>query len=327
MGVGEKREIPPTSPGAKPGIQIDLRVAGCYYLVAMSTTLELPNTKTGSSQIRDYARLVKIEHALFSLPMFAAGALLAGPSHFPVWSDWLLIAVAGTAARNLALAFNRLIDRNIDKLNPRTQDRELPSGRLNVTQVASFIAANFVVYLTAAWNIAPICLYLSPIPVAVFVLYPFLKRFTVLCHIGVGAGLALAPLGGYLAAAKSWPISADTWLLGVFTWLWVSGFDILYAQADVDFDRAHQVYSMPARWGRRALLMSAVMHLAAVGVLFGLWFFWFGAGLWPVLPAILIAVLFYLQHRWSNRIDLAAFRVNILVGFVMFGFVILGVST
>lgn len=292
----------------------------------MSVILESPVTRPESGRIRDYARLVKIEHALFSLPMFAAGALLAGPARFPSWQDWLLIAVAGTAARNLALALNRLIDNKIDKLNPRTQTRELPAGRLTVTQVTGFISVNLLVYFAAAWMIAPICLYLSGVPIAVFAAYPYLKRVTVLCHLGVGAGLALAPLGGYLAAAKAWPIGTDAWLLAAFTWLWVSGFDILYAQADVQFDRSHQIYSMPAQWGRKALTVSALFHVGALGVLTGLWYFWFEGRLWPVLPGIIMAILFYLQHKWSDRVNIAAFRINILVGFVMFGFVVLGVN-
>lgn len=293
----------------------------------MSTTLEIPAARPESGRIRDYASLVKIEHALFSLPMFAAGALMAGPASFPTWQDWLLIAVAGTAARNLALALNRLIDKKIDKLNPRTQTRELPAGRLTSRQVSAFIALNLIVYLAAAWMIAPICFYLSGIPMIVFAAYPYLKRFTSLCHLGVGAGLALAPLGGYLAAAKSWPIGSDAWLLAAFTWLWVSGFDILYAQADVQFDRSHQIHSMPAKWGRTALTISAMFHVLALGVLLSLWYFWFGGRLGPVIPAIIMAILFYLQHKWSDRVDLAAFRINILVGFVMFGFVALGVGS
>jgi 4-hydroxybenzoate polyprenyltransferase len=279
----------------------------------------------GPARIGAYARMVRIEHALFSLPMFVSGALLGSRVQFPRWTDWLLMAIAGTAARNLALSLNRLIDKKIDAENPRTQGRELPSGRLNTAHVIGFILVNLIVYAISAWLIAPICLYLGWIPILVFVLYPYMKRFTSLCHLGVGAGLALAPLGGYLAAAKTWPISTEAWLLALFTWLWVSGFDIIYAQLDVDFDRNSGVHSLPAHWGRRALVVSALMHAGAVIVLVGLWAFWFNRQLWLWLPIGAMVLLFGLQHARSDRVDFAAFRVNIWVGFVMLAFVVIGI--
>jgi 4-hydroxybenzoate polyprenyltransferase len=272
-----------------------------------------------------YARLVRIEHALFSLPMFVSGALMAGRESLPGWLDWLWIAVAGTAARNLALALNRLIDRHIDAANPRTANRELPAGRLTSAQVISFMALNLVVYGAAAWLIAPICFYLAWIPIVVFVLYPYLKRVTPLCHFGVGAGLALAPLGGYLAAAKSWPIAAEAWLLALFTWLWVGGFDIVYAQLDVESDRRQGILSLPVYWGARALRVAGLMHLLAWAVLVLLWRVHFERSPWLWLPIGLMGLLFALQHRYSARVEFSAFRVNTLVGFVLLAFVVVGV--
>jgi len=276
------------------------------------------------SSLGDYARMVRLEHALFSLPLFISGALLAGPDRNPGWLDWLYIVIAGTAARNLALALNRLIDRNIDAANPRTQSREMPSGALGVSHVVGFILLHLVIYAAAAWLIAPICFYLSWIPVLVFVGYPFLKRFTPLCHLGVGAGLAMAPLGGYLAAAKSWPIDGSAWLLAAFTWLWVTGFDIIYAQADVEFDRSHGIHSLPGWLGKRALRISALAHLVALGLLVVLWALYFHREPWLWLPISAMALLFVLQHWRSDDIEFAAFRVNTLVGFVMLAFVLVG---
>lgn len=276
--------------------------------------------------LRHYGSLVRLEHALFSLPLFVSGALLAGPGRFPSWLDWLLIAVAGTAARNLALALNRFIDRHIDSGNPRTSARELPAGRLSELQVVSFMALNLVVYAAAAWFIAPICLYLGWIPLLIFGLYPYMKRFTSLCHFGVGAGLAMAPLGGYLAAAKAWPLSVPSWLLAGFTFLWVSGFDIIYAQADVDYDRRTGVYSLPARLGGVAMRVSAYLHLGAILMLVALWSLYFNHALWLWLPTAAMAVLFYLQHMRSADVEFAAFRVNTVVGFVMLVFVWVGVA-
>jgi 4-hydroxybenzoate polyprenyltransferase len=272
----------------------------------------------------DYARLVRIEHAVFSFPMFIAGALVAGVENMPGWIEWVYIVIAGTAARSLALALNRLIDHRHDAANPRTQNRELPAGLLSRSQVSWFILANLIAYLTAAWLIAPTCLYLSWVPLLVFAAYPFMKRFTALCHFGVGAGLALAPIGGYLAAAKVWPPSWEAWLLAAFTWLWVAGFDIIYAQLDFDFDLAHGVRSLPVALGRKALIVAAVLHGAAFVVLGILWVTAFEQEPWAALPIAALGVLFYLQHRWAHHVNLAAFRLNMAVGFVMLAFVIVG---
>jgi 4-hydroxybenzoate polyprenyltransferase len=152
-----------------------------------------------------------------------------------------------------------------------------------------------------------------------------MKRFTPLCHFGVGAGLALAPLGGYLAAAKSWPIGTGAWLLALFTWLWVGGFDIIYAQLDVESDRRQGIQSLPARWGKKALRVAGSMHLLALGVLAFLWVFHFARGPWLWVPFVVMAVLFAMQHRHSDRVDFAAFRINTLVGFVVLAFVVVGV--
>jgi 4-hydroxybenzoate polyprenyltransferase len=276
--------------------------------------------------LQKYIRLVRLEHALFSLPLFISGALLAGPGHFPSWFDWLLIAVAGTSARNLALALNRYIDRSIDSGNPRTHMRELPAGRLNEPQVQGFIALNLVLYAASAWLIAPICFYLGWIPLAIFALYPFMKRFTALCHFGVGAGLAMAPLGGYLAAAKAWPLSVPSWLLAGFTFLWVSGFDIIYAQADADFDRRSGVHSLPVKLGGVAMRVSAALHMGAILVLLALWGLYFNHQSWLWLPTGAMAVLFFLQHMRSGNIEFAAFKLNTLVGFVMLAYVWVGVA-
>jgi 4-hydroxybenzoate polyprenyltransferase len=268
--------------------------------------------------------MVRLEHALFSLPLFISGALVAGQDHLPGWLDWVYIVIAGTAARNLALALNRLIDRKIDAANPRTRSRELPSGALRIGQVTGFVMLNLVIYAAAAWLIAPICLYLCWIPVLIFVAYPFMKRFTPLCHLGVGAGLAMAPLGGYLAAAKSWPISSAAWLLAAFTWSWVTGFDIIYGQADVDFDRSYGVHSMHLWLGKQALRVSAVAHVLAMAILVLMWGMNFRREPWLWLPIGAMAILFILQHWRSADIEFAAFRVHTLVGFVMLAFVLVG---
>jgi 4-hydroxybenzoate polyprenyltransferase len=290
--------------------------------------MDIARRSAGSwgTPVKPYLRLVRLEHALFSLPLFISGALVARPDRFPTWFDWLFIALAGTAARNLALVLNRLIDRHIDSVNPRTRTRELPAGKLSEAQVVGFLFLNLVVYAACAWLIAPVCLYLGWIPLVVFALYPFMKRFTSLCHLGVGAGLAMAPLGGYLAAAKSWPLSEPAWLLAAFTFFWVSGFDIIYAQADLDFDRSAGIHSLPVRLGPAALRIAAALHGAAILVLVVLWTRHYASEPWLWLPLVATGVLFVLQHVRSSDVEFAAFRVNTLVGFAMLVFVIMGVA-
>jgi len=165
-----------------------------------------------AGRARTYARFVKIEHALFSLPLILAGALLASPGGFP-WATLGWIALAGTGARTAALALNRLLDRAIDARNPRTKVRELPSGAMSVAEGWTVALAGAAAYAFAAARLNPLCLALSPVPLAVFALYPLLKRVTPLCHFGVGVALALSPLGGYLAVRPDLTaaFSALTW--------------------------------------------------------------------------------------------------------------------
>src|SRR5690606_38775959 len=145
---------------------------------------------------------VKFEHTLFSLPMILAGAFLAWGG-LPDLKLLVLIILAGTGARTAALAINRILDRRIDALNPRTKERELPSGKLSLGKAYVVTTAGLVLYFAAAYKICDLVLYLSPVPLVVFIIYPLMKRFTWLCHFGVGLGLALAPLGGWIAVTCS----------------------------------------------------------------------------------------------------------------------------
>jgi 4-hydroxybenzoate polyprenyltransferase len=214
------------------------------------------------------AKFVKIEHTLFSLPMLFAGAALARPwggFHLLDWRKLGLIVVAGTGARAAALALNRLFDRKIDAQNPRTAGRELPSGTLSVAAGWWVVGLGSLVYLAAAWALAPWLIWLTPVPLAVFVLYPLMKRFTWAAHFGVGLGLALAPLGGALGYSADFPPNRAVLWLGCFAFCWVAGFDVLYATLDEDFDRQARLFSIPAIFGRgTALDMGLVLHGAAL---------------------------------------------------------------
>ncbi len=276
------------------------------------------------SSIKNYSSFVKFEHTLFSLPMILAGAFLAWGG-LPDLRLLLFIILAGTGARTAALAINRILDRKIDALNPRTKDRELPSGKLSLGKAYGVTIAGLILYFAAAYMICDFVLYLSPIPLAVFIIYPLMKRFTWLCHFGVGLGLALAPLGGWVAVTCSLQSMLPAVLLALFTLFWVSGFDIIYATMDEDFDRKSGIYSMVARFGRdTALYVSGLLHQAAFFSVAFLYFLMFKTIFAGVMVAV-IGILLFLEQRKSSNVDLAFFKINILVGFSVFLFVLAGI--
>lgn len=276
------------------------------------------------NSIKNYSGFVKFEHTLFSLPMILAGAFLAWGG-LPDLKLLLLIILAGTGARTAALAINRILDRRIDALNPRTKDRELPSGKLSLTKAYGVTVAGLILYFAAAYMICDFVLYLSPIPLAVFIVYPLMKRFTWLCHFGVGLGLALAPLGGWVAVTCSLHSMLPAVLLALFTLFWVSGFDIIYATMDEDFDRKSGIYSMVARFGRgTALYVSGLLHQAAFFSVAFLYFLMFKTIFAGIMVAV-IGILLFLEQKKSSNVDLAFFKINILVGFSVFLFVLAGI--
>lgn len=288
----------------------------------------MPPTRSTLAALTGYARFVKLEHTLFSLPLVLAGSLigertlrLAGKPSGLGWGRLALLLVAAAGARTFALAMNRIIDRGLDARNPRTAPRELPSGRMGAGEAWAVALAGATVYLGAAAALSPLCLALSPIPLAVFVLYPYLKRITPLCHFGVGLGLGLAPLGGFLGVTGSLRGIEAVLPLVVFAWLWVAGFDIIYATLDEDHDRAHGVRSLPASLGRRgALQVSATLHLLAFLAL-ALWTAWQGDGPWPWVLLTLVGGLLVWEQRAAERVELAFFRINSGLGFVVLALV------
>ena len=236
----------------------------------------------------------------------------------------LLVLVAGIGARTVAMGLNRVIDRRIDAENPRTATRELPRGALAPGEAWALIAVGALAYLTAAWLLAPLCLVLAPIPLAVFVLYPYLKRVTPWCHLGVGLALAMAPLGGWFAARLTFEDVGPALLLAGFTLGWVAGFDVLYATLDEAHDRSAGIQSLPARCGRGAALRaSRALHLGAWALLATL-VFWRLA--WPMalFPLLAVGALLAWEQRRADDVDLAFFRINVWVGFVALATVVAG---
>jgi 4-hydroxybenzoate polyprenyltransferase len=273
------------------------------------------------------ARLVKIEHTVFALPFAYVGALLAVDG-VPSAHDLLWVTVAMVGARSLAMALNRLIDAGIDAANPRTAGREIPSGALTIGSVLAFCVASLLVFLVAVWQLDPIVRWLWPIPVAAFVVYPYLKRFTWLCHLWLGAVDGLAPVGAWVAITGEMPWEA--WVLGVAVGAWVAGFDLFYSLFDLEVDRRQGLHSWAVRFGERGVFVGArVLHaltvccLVAVG--FGL-----GVGAWYWLGVVAVAVLLAYEHTLVRpgdlrRLDAAFFTMNGVISVVFCAFVLLDV--
>jgi 4-hydroxybenzoate polyprenyltransferase len=275
------------------------------------------------SRLAAYGRFVKVEHTLFSLPLLFSGAWLAGQG-LPGWRLSGLIVAAGFGARTAAFAINRIIDRHLDRINPRTAQRELPVGRMNVVEAWAVGVFGTIVYVVAAWCIAPICLYLSPLPLLIFGIYPFLKRTTPLAHFGVGLADAMAPLGGWMAVRQSFEGVVPAFWLGLFTLLWVSGFDVIYATLDEDFDRRQGLQSFPSRYGKDAALRRAgFLHAGAFASLLVLYGICLRSPL-SLLALFVIGGLLVLEHLWASDVDLAFFRINALIGFGVLGFIAAG---
>jgi 4-hydroxybenzoate polyprenyltransferase len=292
-----------------------------------TSTLAMPSLH----RIRTYASFVRFEHTFFSLPLILAGVFSAPGAALSI-GRWALIVVAAVGARTAALALNRLVDRRIDALNPRTQVRELPAGKMRLGEAYALLIASSLAYLGACAGLGAWYLRVSWVPLLVFTGYPYLKRFTPLCHLGVGSALALAPLAGYAAAhpdlARPAPAS---WLAG-FALAWVSGFDIIYATLDEAFDRAHGVRSMISWLGRaRGLRVSAVLHgiafLCLIAAFASLWRVDAGpkpAWAAPAAAATLAitGALLALEQRCAENVDLAFFKVNVIVGFAVLAMVL-----
>jgi 4-hydroxybenzoate polyprenyltransferase len=272
-----------------------------------------------------FARLVKIEHTVFALPFAYVGAFLAVDGT-PSGHDLLWITLAMVGARSLAMALNRLIDAGIDARNPRTAGRELPSGQLSVAQVVLFCAVSLALFLVAVWQLDPIVRWLWPIPVFGFVVYPYLKRFTWLCHLWLGAVDGLAPVGAWVAITGKLPWQA--WLLGAAVALWVAGFDFFYALFDEEIDRREGLHSIVTRFGVRGAFRGArLAHAATIASLvaagLGL-----SVGVFYWLGVVVVALLLAYEHSLVRpddlgRLDTAFFTMNGVISVAFAVFVIL----
>lgn len=278
------------------------------------------------------ANFVKLPHTVFAMPFALVGVLFAS-AWVPVTGrviGWVLLAF--TAARFAAMGFNRIVDRDVDALNPRTAMRELPAGTLTVGQASTAVVVTSVLFVVAAWQLNPLCLALSPVALLWVLGYSYTKRFTRWSHLWLGLGLSIAPVGGYLAVTGAW--SDPWWLLCALALVvvgWSGGFDILYALQDAEFDRRHGLFSVPATLGvRRAITVSRALHVVSVGCLaLVVW----AQPMGPLPPAAVgvlwlgvagMAGMLVYEHRLVKaddltRLDAAFFTMNglISIGFLL----------
>lgn len=243
---------------------------------------------------------IKIEHAIFSLPLIFAGAYLGANRHFLNLSTLLLILLAAVGARVFGMSMNRILDRRIDALNLRTKFRELPAGKLTLKNAVIIAAAGLMLYLAACFLLGPFILLLSVVPVAILGTYSLLKRFTWACHFGIGVALGSAPLGAFVAVRGNLDFTPEILLLMGFTIFWMSGYDIIYALQDIEFDKQNHIYSLPARFnGTIAQIVAGFTHLvsfifllALALSLFSSGYFWLPNNCWVLLLACGTGYLF-----------------------------------
>ncbi len=289
-----------------------------------------PQTLRGTNRIVLYSNLVRLPHTAFALPFAVVGAALASYRYPVTVSQLLWIVVAFTAARFAAMAHNRVVDRAFDARNPRTAQREIPAGRLAVGEAKLSIAVASVVFFFAAAMLNTLVLALAPIALIVLLTYSYLKRYTVLTHLGLGVADGVAPAAAYLAISARW---SEPWYLLPFLALavtfWVAGFDVLYAMQDVEVDRAEGLHSIPARFGKRkAIWASRGAQALAVGFLLaaGLSFPEAGAVYYAGVAFVAVALMY--EHSLVrpddlSRLNAAFFNVNALISAAFCVFVIL----
>lgn len=278
------------------------------------------------SKIRLFLEMIKFEHTIFALPYAYIGMVMASYYTTGGWPDWMTfvwVTLAMVGARSAAMGLNRVIDAAIDARNPRTANREIPSGKIKSLEAWLFILASLALLAVSAWMLNPLCFKLLPLAVFVLVLYPYCKRFTWACHLVLGLADAFAPLGGWIAVTGSFDIPAL--LLAGAVGVWIAAFDIIYACQDVEFDRANGLHSIPSRFGiANGLRLSRLMHILTI-VLFALVPLFVDLGILYWIGVAAVAGLLWYEHRIisphdMSRIDVAFFTVNSYVASVAFVF-------
>lgn len=267
------------------------------------------------ASVSNYFSLIKFSHTLFAMPFAVIGFML-GTSHSSSpfnWNLFVLVVLCMVFARSAAMAFNRYIDRNIDAANPRTKIREIPSGIIKPSNALMFVIINCALFILCTYFINALCFYLSPIALLVVLGYSLSKRFTWLCHLILGVGLSLAPIGAYIAVTGQFNILPLLFSFAVLTW--VAGFDVIYALQDEDFDKQHKLHSIPALMGKKnALTFSSLLHIITFILIvyagyigeFGV-FYWSGTA---IFSGLLLYQHLIVKPNDLSRVNLAFFTTN-----------------
>ncbi|KMK76705.1 prenyltransferase [Alkalihalobacillus pseudalcaliphilus] len=272
--------------------------------------------------------MIKFEHTLFALPFAYFGAVLGGAiinGSLPTLSQWVWITLAMVGARSAAMSLNRVIDAQIDKMNPRTEERAIPAGLISKLEVIVFIIASFALLFVSAFQLNMLAVYLLPVAVFFLVIYSYTKRFTWLCHVILGVTIAIAPLGGWVGATGT--LTVEALLLFVAVAMWTAGFDVIYATQDLDYDKEHKVFSIPSRFGlARSLKIAKAFHVLSFLAFLSLYFF--SPLGWLYLVGVIIAGLIMIYEHSiisandMSRLNVAFFTMNGVLSIQMFVFAI-----
>ena len=284
--------------------------------------------------VKNYLSLVKFSHTIFALPFamigFTLGVLQPSTQDYTtrdIIIKLLLVLACMVTARNAAMGFNRYLDRTFDEKNPRTAIREIPKGIISPNSALRFVIINCILFIVATYFINPMCFYLSPVALFVILFYSYTKRFTSLCHLVLGLGLSLAPIGAFLAVTGSWENSLTPVILSFAVLFWVSGFDIIYSLQDVDFDNSQELHSIPTALGKKgALNLSTFLHFlsAACVIIIGIindvhFLYWIGVS---VFAGMLIYQHSIVKPNDLRRVNLAFMTANGIASVVFAAFVI-----
>lgn len=257
--------------------------------------------------MKKYFSLVLFAHSIFALPFAMIGfflGVISTPNPFN-WMLFIQVILCMIFARNSAMAFNRYLDRKIDAKNPRTQMRDIPAGKVSANEALIFVIINCVLFIATTAFINSLCLFLSPVALFIVLFYSYTKRFTALCHLVLGLGLSLAPIGAYIAVTGLFSIVPVLYSFAVL--FWVSGFDIIYALQDEDFDRTEELHSIPAALGiRNALRLSILLHvLSAICVILPIFFASFSFSYFYYIGVIFFCVMLIYQHLLVKPNDIS----------------------
>jgi 4-hydroxybenzoate polyprenyltransferase len=279
--------------------------------------------------MRKYLSLIKFSHTIFAMPFACIGFFLATQTNSVKWDTLFYVVLCMVFARSAAMAFNRYIDRDIDTANPRTAKvREIPNGSIKAKSALIFVLLNCLLFIGTTYLINPLCLALSPIALLVILGYSYTKRFTALCHLILGLGLALAPIGAYLAVSGKFEILPILFSLVVL--FWVSGFDIIYSLQDEKFDKTQKLHSIPVLMGKKnALNLAKLLHFVTIILLsqignyteFGK-FYWIG---FSIFSALLIYQHTLIKHNDLSKVNLAFFTTNGIASVIFGAFVLIDI--